>query len=84
MKKLFLMLLIISSVFAESCKQYQSELDLYLLCYEDVLYFFNKSRVLGGFGGRYVKSSNSLVVGKDGKPRTCKCLPNDQMHIDIE
>ena len=44
--------LITSSVFAESCKKYETEIDSYLLCYEE------------------------------GKPRTCKCLPYDQIHID--
>ena len=74
--------LITSSVFAESCKKYESEIDSYLLCYEEVLYFFNESEVVSGFGRVYVKSPNSLVVDKNGKPRTCKCLPYDQMHID--
>ena len=27
-------------------------------------------------------SSDSLVVDKGGKPRTCKCLPNNQIHIN--
>ena len=74
--------LITSSVFAESCKKYESEIDSYLLCYEGVLYFFNESKIVNGFGGVYEKSSYSLVVDKNGKPRTCKCLSNDQMHID--
>lgn len=81
MKKIFLILLITSSVFAEPCKKYQPELDLYLLCYEEVLYFFNKSKIISGFGGAYITSSE-LVVNKEGKPKTCKCLPNNQMHID--
>ena len=83
MRKLALLIfLITSSVFAESCKRYESEIDSYLLCYEEVLYFFNESKIVNGFGGVYEKSSYSLVVDKDGKPRTCKCLPYDQMHID--
>lgn len=83
MKKLALLIfLITSSVFAESCKKYESEIDSYLLCYEEVLYFFNESEIVNGFGGVYEKSSYSLVVDKNGKPRTCKCLPYDQMHID--
>lgn len=83
MKKLALLIsLITSSVFAESCKKYESEIDSYLLCYEEVLYFFNESKIVNGFGGVYEKSSYSLVVDKNGKPRTCKCLPYDQMHID--
>ena len=83
MKKLALLIfLITSSVFAESCKRYESEIDSYLLCYEEVLYFFNESKIVNGFGGVYEKSSYSLVVNKNGKPRTCKCLPYDQMHID--
>ena len=74
--------LITSSVFAESCKKYESEIDSYLLCYEEVLYFFNESKIVNGFGGVYEKSSYSLVVDKNGKPRTCKCLPNNRIHID--
>ena len=74
--------LITSSVFAESCKKYESEIDSYLLCYEEVLYFFNESKIVNGFGGVYEKSSYELVVNKEGKPRTCKCLPYDQIHID--
>ena len=81
--------LITSSVFAESCKKYESEIDSYLLCYKEVLYsipfikyFFNESKIVNGFGRVYEKSSYSLVVDKNGKPRTCKCLPYDQMHID--
>ena len=74
--------LITGSVFAESCKKYESEIDSYLLCYKEVLYFFNESKIVNGFGGVYEKSSYSLVVNKEGKPRTCKCLPYDQMHID--
>ena len=77
-----LIFLITSSVFAESCKKYESEIDSYLLCYKEVLYFFNESKIVNGFGGVYEKSSYSLVVDKNGKPRTCKCLPYDQMHID--
>ena len=45
-----LIFLITSSVFAESCKKYESEIDSYLLCYEEVLYFFNESKVVNGFG----------------------------------
>ena len=83
MKKLALLIfLITSSVFAESCKKYESEIDSYLLCYKEVLYFFNESKIVNGFGGVDEKSSYSLVVDKNGKPRTCKCLPYDQMHID--
>ena len=83
MKKLALLIfLMTSSVFAESCKRYESEIDSYLLCYEEVLYFFNESKIVNGFGGVYEKSSYSLVVDKNGKPRTCKCLSYDQMHID--
>ena len=83
MKKLVLLIfLITSSVFAESCKKYESEIDSYLLCYEEVLYFFNESKIVNGFGGVYEKSSYELIVNKEGKPRTCKCLPYDQMHID--
>ena len=74
--------LITSSVFAESCKKYEPEIDSYLLCYEGVLYFFNEFKIVNGFSGVYEKSSYSLVVDKNGKPRTCKCLPYDQMHID--
>ena len=74
--------LIISSVFAESCKKYESEIDSYLLCYEGVLYFFNESKIVNGFGSIDIKSPNSLVVDKNGKPRTCKCLPYNQMYID--
>ena len=81
--------LITSSVFAESCKKYESEIDSYLLCYKEVLYsipfikyFFNESKIVNAFGRVYEKSSYSLVVDKNGKPRTCKCLPYDQMHID--
>ena len=74
--------LITSSVFAESCKKYESETDSRLLCYEEVLYFFYETKIVNGFGGVYEKSSYSLVVNKEGKPRTCKCLPYDQMHID--
>ena len=74
--------LITSSVFAESCKKYESEIDSYLLCYEEVSYFFNESKIVDGFGGVYKKSSYELVVNKEGKPRTCKCLPCDQMNID--
>ena len=74
--------LITGSVFAESCKKYESEIDSYLLCYEEVLYFFNESKIVNGFGGVYEKSSYSLVVDKNDKPRTCRCLPNNRMHID--
>ena len=74
--------LITSSVFAESCKKYESEIDSYLLCYEEVLYFFNESKIVNGFEGVYEKSSYELVVNKEGKPRTCKCSPYDQIHID--
>ena len=74
--------LITSSVFAESCKKYESEIDSYLLCYKEVSYFFNESKIVNGFRGVYEKSSYELVVNKEGKPRTCKCLPYDQMHID--
>ena len=74
--------MITSSVFAEYCKKYESEIDSYLLCYEEVLYFFNEYKIVNGFGGVYEKSSYELVVNKEGKPRTCKCLPYDQMHID--
>ena len=38
--------LITSSVFAESCKKYESEIDSYLLCYKEVLYFFNESKIV--------------------------------------
>ena len=74
--------LITSSVFAESCKKYESELDSYLLCYEGDLYFFYETKIVNGFGGVSEESSYELVVDKNGKPRTCKCLPNNRMHID--
>ena len=74
--------LITSSVFAESCKKYESELDSYLLCYEGVLYFFYETKIVNGFEGVSEESSYELVVDKNGKPRTCKCLSNNQMHID--
>ena len=83
MKNLVLIIfLITSSVFAESCKKYESEIDSYLLCYEGVLYFFYETKIVNGFEGVSEESSYELMVDKCGKPRTCKCLPNDQMHID--
>ena len=90
MKKLVLLIfLITSSVFAESCKKYESETDSRLLCYKEVLYsipfikyFFYETKIVNGFGGVSEESSYELIVNKDGKPRTCKCLPYDQMHID--
>ena len=74
--------LITSSVFAESCKKYESEIDSYLLCYKEVLYFFNESKIVNGFGGVSEESSYELMVDKNGKSRTCKCLTNNRMHID--
>ena len=74
--------LITSSVFAESCKKYESEIDSYLLCYEEVLYFFYETKIVNGFGGVSEESSYELMVDKNGKSRTCKCLPNNRMHID--
>ena len=62
--------LITSSVFAESCKKYESEIDSYLLCYKEVLYFFNESKIVNGFGGVYEKSSYSLIKNKKNKTRT--------------
>ena len=75
--------LITSSVFAkESCKKYESELDLNLLCYEGVLYFHYETVIVNGFEGVEEKSSYELMTDKNGKPRTCKCLPDIRMHID--
>ena len=74
--------MITSSVFAESCKKYESETDSRLLCYEEVLYFFYETKIVNGFGGVSEESSYELMVDKNGKSRTCKCLPNNRMHID--
>ena len=62
----------------EEAEEFLRNLELY----KEVLYFFNESEVVSGFGRVYIKTPNSLVVDKNGKPRTCKCLPYDQMHID--